>query len=93
MGTKERRERQFQEREQRLLTAARQLIVRDGLLNLQMAKLAEISEHAMGTLYQHFASKEDLLVALMTESVAEQAVLFQKASAWKASTQTSRSAG
>ena len=79
MGTKERRERQFQEREQRLLTAARQLIVRDGLLNLQMAKLAEISEHAMGTLYQHFASKEDLLVALMTESVAAQAVLSQKA--------------
>jgi len=86
MGTKERRERQFQEREQRLLAAARQLIVRDGLLNLQMAKLAEVSEYAMGTLYQHFAIKEDLLVALMTESVAEQAALFQKASSWKAST-------
>ena len=86
MGTKERRERQFQEREQGLLTAARQLIVRDGLLNLQMAKLAEVSEYAMGTLYQHFASKEDLLVALMTESVAEQAALFQKASAWQART-------
>ena len=60
--------------------------MRDGLLNLQMAKLAEVSEYAMGTLYQHFASKEDLLVALMTESVAEQAALFQKASSWKAST-------
>ena len=55
MGTKERRERQFQEREQRLLAAARQLIVRDGLLNLQMAKLAEVSEYAMGTLYQHLS--------------------------------------
>ena len=54
MGTKERRARQLQEREQLLLNKARELIVRDGLLNLQMARLAEESEHAMGTLYQHF---------------------------------------
>lgn len=85
MGTKERRERQFEEREKRLLAFARELIVQDGLLNLQMAKLAEVSEHAMGTLYQHFACKEDLLLALTTESVAEQAELFQRAAQWQAS--------
>jgi len=78
MGTKERRERQLYEREQRLLAVARDLIVRDGLLNLQMSKLAKASEHAMGTIYQHFASKEDLYLALVTESVAEYALLFQR---------------
>ncbi len=86
MSAKERRERQFQEREQRLLACARDLIVRDGLLNLQMARLAEESEYAMGTLYQHFACKEDLLLALTTESVADQAALFQRAAQWPATT-------
>lgn len=86
MGTKERRERQLQAREQLLLSKARELIVRDGLLNLQMARLAEESEHAMGTLYQHFSSKEDLLLALTTESVVEQAELFRRAAEWQAST-------
>lgn len=84
MGTKERRERQFLEREARLLAVARELIVRDGLLNLQMSKLAKASEHAMGTIYQHFASKEDLYLALVTESVAEYATLFQRVAAWQA---------
>lgn len=86
MGTRERRARQFQAREELLLSKARELIVRDGLLNLQMARLAEESEHAMGTLYQHFACKEDLLLALTTESVVRQGELFQRASAWRAST-------
>lgn len=86
MGTRERRERQFQEREQLLLGKARELIVRDGLLNLQMARLAEESEHAIGTLYQHFASKEDLLLALTTESVVQHAELFQRVAGWQAST-------
>lgn len=84
MGTKERRDRQLYEREQRLLAVARELIVRDGLLNLQMSKLAKASEHAMGTIYQHFASKEDLYLALVTESVAEYATLFQRVAAWQA---------
>lgn len=86
MGTRERRERQLQAREQLLLAKARELIVRDGLLNLQMARLAEESEHAMGTLYQHFSSKEDLLLALTTESIADQAELFRRAAAWQAPT-------
>lgn len=86
MGTKARRERQFQEREQLLLNNARELIVRDGLLNLQMARLAEISEHAIGTLYQHFSCKEDLLLALTTENVVQHADLFQRAANWQATT-------
>lgn len=86
MAISERRERKLQEREKRLLAKASELIVRDGLLNLQMARLAEEGDCAMGTLYQHFSSKEDLLLALTTESVAEHADLFHRAGAWKAST-------
>ncbi len=68
LGTRERRQREVAEHEQLFLTAARELIRQDGLLNLQMARVAEKCDYAVGTLYQHFGSKEDLLVALATDN-------------------------
>ena len=82
MGTKDRRQREFAEREQRFLDAAQALIQRDGLLSLQMSKVAEACDYAIGTLYQHFASKEDLLVALATRNCLSRAHLFERAAAW-----------
>ncbi|HUS24555.1 MAG TPA: helix-turn-helix domain-containing protein [Candidatus Binatia bacterium] len=86
MGTRERRQRQIVDREQLFLSAARELIREEGLLKLQMSRLAERCEYAVGTLYQHFASKEDLLVALVTQSVREHAGLFERVGRWKAGT-------
>lgn len=86
MGTRERRQREIIEREQRFLEAARELIREEGLLNLQMARLAEKCDYAVGTLYQHFKSKEDLLVALATENMQHRAGLFARIEKWKAST-------
>jgi AcrR family transcriptional regulator len=85
MGTKERRQREVAEREQLFLDNARALILQDGLLNLQMAKVAEACDYATGTLYQHFASKEDLLVALASDKSVVRAELFERAAAWRAS--------
>lgn len=84
MGTKERRLRQFAEREQLILDRARELIRESGLLNLQMSRLAEKCEYAVGTLYQHFASKEDLLLALTTAQAQEHTELFRRVAEWKA---------
>jgi len=86
MSTQSRRQREKLEREQLVLSVARDLIVRDGLLNLQMSRLADACDMATGTLYQHFTSKEDLLLALTTQGVAEQADLFLAAQAWQAPT-------
>lgn len=83
MGTKERRQRQFAEREQLFLDRARELIREHGLLNLQMSRLAEKCEYAVGTLYQHFASKEDLLLALTTVQAQEHTELFRRVADWK----------
>ncbi|MEQ1439579.1 TetR/AcrR family transcriptional regulator [Fontimonas sp. SYSU GA230001] len=83
MGTKERRQRQFAEREQLFLEHARELIRESGLLNLQMSRLAEKCEYAVGTLYQHFASKEDLLLALTTAQAQEHTELFRRVAEWK----------
>lgn len=84
MGTKERRHREFCEREQLFLDVALQMIRQDGLLNLQMSRLAEKSEYAVGTLYLHFASKEDLLLALVTRVFHDYIALARRAQAWEA---------
>jgi AcrR family transcriptional regulator len=84
LGTRERRLRDFAEREQLFLEAARDLVRQDGLLNMQMARVAERCDYAVGTLYQHFASKEDLLIALATDNVQHRVDLFRRAAQWNA---------
>jgi AcrR family transcriptional regulator len=84
VGTRERRLRDVAEREQLFLDSARDLIRQDGLLNLQMARIAERCDYAVGTLYQHFASKEDLLVALSTDNLQHRVDLFRRVCDWKA---------
>lgn len=86
MGTRERRQREREAREQLFLDTARRLIREEGLLTLQMARLARACDYATGTLYQHFASKEDLLVALATQRLGEHCALFCRVAAWKAGT-------
>ncbi|HEX4872958.1 MAG TPA: helix-turn-helix domain-containing protein [Nevskiaceae bacterium] len=85
MGTRERRQREVAEREQFFLQAARVLIREEGLLNLQMSRVAERCEYAVGTLYQHFTSKEDLVLALAAEGSVEHAALFDRVQRWQAS--------
>lgn len=84
MGTKERRQRQLEDREHRFLECARELIHEEGLLNLQMMRIAERSEHAVGTLYRHFSSKEDLLLALAVTDARQHVELFERVATWRA---------
>jgi AcrR family transcriptional regulator len=84
MGTKERRQREVAEREQLFIDKARDLVCQEGLLQLQMGRLAEACDYATGTLYQHFESKEDLVVALLTDRVEQRADLFRRAASWDA---------
>ncbi|TXH73801.1 MAG: TetR/AcrR family transcriptional regulator [Lysobacteraceae bacterium] len=82
MGTKDRRKRERIVREALFLDTAQMLIQRDGLLALQMSRVAEASDYAIGTLYQHFSSKEDLLVALATRNCLNRVDLFERAARW-----------
>lgn len=84
MGTQERKKREFHDREQRFLAAARQQIQEQGLLSLQMARVARACDYATGTLYQHFASKEDLLCAICSEMAVNRVEKFQKVANWSA---------
>tara|TARA_R110000787_G_scaffold42377_19_gene104251 strand:- start:2125 stop:2856 length:732 start_codon:yes stop_codon:yes gene_type:complete len=84
VGTKERRQREVAEREALFLDVALELVREESLLNLQMSRIAEKAEYAVGTLYLHFSSKEDLLLALVTRTVKDYYDLTRKASEWKA---------
>lgn len=79
MGTQERKAREFAAREALFLDTARQLMLSDGLLSLQMARVAEACDYATGTLYQHFSSKEDMLLALSTRMCDDRVDLFCRA--------------
>lgn len=61
------REQALAEREQLFIEATRQQLCDEGLLGVQMAAIARSCNFATGTLYHHFASKEDLLIAVCTE--------------------------
>ncbi len=79
MTTQDRKAREFAAREDLFLDTARRLIMSDGLLSLTMARVAKACDYATGTLYQHFFSKEDLLLALSTRMSAERVSLFCRA--------------
>jgi TetR/AcrR family fatty acid metabolism transcriptional regulator len=61
------RERQRQEREQLILRAASDLFVERGYHDTSMDDIAARVGIAKGTVYLHFASKEDLAVALIEQ--------------------------
>ncbi len=86
MASHDRKQREFARREQLFLDKAQELIQRDGLLPLQMSKIAEECEYAIGTLYKHFASKEDLLVVLATRNCLGRVELFERAARWQGGT-------
>ncbi|MGQ0620972.1 MAG: TetR/AcrR family transcriptional regulator [Panacagrimonas sp.] len=67
-----------------LLDNALDLIRESGLLNLQMARIAAKAEYAVGTVYLHFASKEDLLLALLTRALGDYQELLDRVAAWQA---------
>jgi len=86
MAIKDRRRREIARREQHILDVAQQLIRSEGLPNLQMSRLAEACEYSVGTLYQHFAKKEDLLLALSTRNAGKKVELFERAAGWNGPT-------
>lgn len=81
-----RKEREFQAREELILTHGRRLLVEKGFQAWNMEQLAEAVEYSKGTLYQHFTSKEDLALAVATDALRMRADLFEKAAQFKGKT-------
>ena len=82
MKSRERRERDFRRREEEFLDLARRLILKHGYAGFGMDRLAEATEYSKGTVYLHFTSKEDVVVALACQSMRRRVDLFDRAAGY-----------
>ena len=64
-----RRERERQRHRQEILDAARQIVADRGLGGVTVEQVAKQAEFAVGSIYRHFSSKEELIQALVGEFV------------------------
>lgn len=79
------KERELQRREEEILRVARQILLDHGYLGMTMDRIASGIEYSKGTLYQHFASKEDVLCALALESERKRQEFFERAATFSGS--------
>jgi len=77
MGITERKTRQKQALRERILDAARRIVVREGFAALSMRKIADAIEYSPATLYLHFASRDEIARALCTEGYAQLLATFE----------------
>lgn len=67
MGSRERKDREKNQRRKAILDATRTLLLKKGIDNISMRKIAEIAELGLGTIYSYFSSKEEIYAALSEE--------------------------
>jgi len=82
-STRERKRKQYLEREALILETAQRMIQQYGFTNLKMSQLAAEIEYSTGTLYQHFPSKEDMLLAMTSVIGEERNYLFDRIRDWE----------
>lgn len=73
------------DREVELTLLAKTLVQEQGWSNLTMDKLTSASAYSKGTIYNHFCSKEDVIIALCIHSLKSEAVLFARAAEFEGS--------
>lgn len=83
MTTLTRKQREVLERETLILNVARRLLLRHGFAALSMDRIAEEIEYSKGTIYQHFSCKEDLVAALVIETMEHRRRIFEKAASFR----------
>jgi len=77
MGIAERKSRQKLELRERILDAARRIVMREGFAALSMRKIAEAIEYSPATLYLHFESRDAIARALCMEGYAQLLATFE----------------
>ena len=77
-----RKQREIQEREDLILQTARDMLLERGYLGLTMDRIADAIEYSKGTVYHHFSSKGDVIVALAAKANNTRGELFERAVAF-----------
>ena len=82
MSTVTRKQREIQEREAQILEVARRDLVERGYHGLRMDRIAGSVQYSKGTIYNHFSCKEEIIIALVIQTMEKRAEMFQKAAAF-----------
>jgi AcrR family transcriptional regulator len=77
MGITERKTRQKQALRERILDAARRIVIREGFAALSMRKIADAIEYSPATLYLHFESRDEIARALCAEGYEQLLASFE----------------
>ena len=76
MGVQERRTREKEELRVSILKAAREILLEEGHAKLSIRKVARAVEYSVGTIYLHYQSKDELLLALHQDAFQRKSMLF-----------------
>jgi AcrR family transcriptional regulator len=82
MSTLSRKQREIAEREELILDVARSLLLERGYLGMTMERIAQATEYSKGTIYQHFANKEEILGVLTVRTLERNFGVFGRAFAF-----------
>ncbi|HEY9201737.1 MAG TPA: TetR/AcrR family transcriptional regulator [Gammaproteobacteria bacterium] len=74
-----RKQREWQQREQLILDTAQQLLQQHGLQGLTMERVASEIEYSRGTVYNHFASKEEIVNGIGIRCMQKLTDMFRRA--------------
>ena len=83
MLTLTRKQREIQQRENRILEVSLELLLKSSYHGLSMDRIAEVLEYSKGTIYQHFSCKEEILVALANKAIQVRLDLFRRAASFR----------
>ncbi len=83
MGVAERKQREKAHRETSILEAAKKVFLAKGLIAATIDDIAAEAELGKGTLYRHYRSKEDIMLAISEQAVRELHALYAKEAADK----------
>lgn len=67
MGTRERKEREFETRRRLILDKAMDLFRKNGFAGVTLDDIASAIEFSKGTIYNHFGSKEEIYASILVE--------------------------
>ncbi|VAW50520.1 Transcriptional regulator, AcrR family [hydrothermal vent metagenome] len=87
-----RKQRELIKREALILDTAQSMLHKHGYNYLTMDRVAETVEYSKGTIYNHFASKEDLVCSLCCRCIANLIDIFERAYNYKGNTRERYSA-
>lgn len=79
MGISERKSREREEREARIVSAARMIAERDGWAAVTVRRLADEIEYSQPVLYSHFKSRDEIVGAVALQGFSELAAVLEEA--------------